>query len=216
MTSFSGQHLEIHLASPDHQQPLPINDQSPPRISVYSGEDITAIINALEQQKQSNQGPCRLAIISRNDKQLLQRTQQAKQLVIQKHHANADLQLAPGIYFRQTPLAGEVSFVFTGAASAYRTIGTQLLIAIPELADAVLLKFPCLAEMMQDFYQAETSQVISPFDQLKAASFLCQVHAELSQKILGLRPDATLGISSGETNALFALDVMARYVRDVY
>ena len=207
VASFSGQKQEVHLAAFTHHQHLQISDQSQPRINLYSGKDVDEVLQRLQQQQQSNQGPCRLAIVYDNDQVLYDRILRAKQFVKQQKKDKGDLKLDAGIYFRQTPLDGEVGFVFTGAASAYRTSGTELLVAIPELSDSVLQRFPCLAPVIQELYQGETSQPISPFDQLKASSFLCQVHAELSQKVLGLRPHATLGISSGETNALFALDV---------
>jgi 3-hydroxymyristoyl/3-hydroxydecanoyl-(acyl carrier protein) dehydratase/malonyl CoA-acyl carrier protein transacylase/1-acyl-sn-glycerol-3-phosphate acyltransferase len=58
-----------------------------------------------------------------------------------------------------------------------------------------------------------------PLDQLWGTSYLCQLHAELSRRVLRIAPNATIGYSSGESNALFAmgawndLDAMIRESR---
>ena len=47
---------------------------------------------------------------------------------------------------------------------------------------------------------------------------LCQIHADFSRQALGLAPAAAIGMSSGETNALFAFGVwweMAQMLEDV-
>src|SRR5262249_23413653 len=44
-----------------------------------------------------------------------------------------------------------------------------------------------------------------PLDQLSASSFLCQLHAMVTRRVLKLEPSATIGYSSGESNALFAM-----------
>ncbi len=43
-----------------------------------------------------------------------------------------------------------------------------------------------------------------PFQILQGCALLSQVHATLTQDWLGIKPDAVLGVSSGETNAMFA------------
>lgn len=55
--------------------------------------------------------------------------------------------------------------------------------------------------------ESELFSQMNGFDDLKAYSALCQVHAIFSQDYLNLQPDACIGISSGESNALFAMHV---------
>jgi acyl transferase domain-containing protein len=43
-----------------------------------------------------------------------------------------------------------------------------------------------------------------PFQVLQGCALLSQLHATLTQEWLGIRPDAVLGVSSGETNSMFA------------
>ncbi len=101
-----------------------------------------------------------------------------------------------------TPVWGEVAFVFTGAAAAYRGMGRDLFRAVPELADRMGER--CNIDPRVASWMFEDGASPSPFDQLKGSTVLCQAHADLARNVLGLRPTAVLGMSSGETNALFA------------
>jgi acyl transferase domain-containing protein/3-hydroxymyristoyl/3-hydroxydecanoyl-(acyl carrier protein) dehydratase len=108
--------------------------------------------------------------------------------------------LPEGMAFSDKPIGGEMAFVFTGAAAAYSGMGRDLLAAIPELA---LGHEPAVAEGMGWVFSDGGPR--HPLDQLWGASALCQIHAALSRRVLGLVPQATIGYSSGESNALFAM-----------
>ncbi|MFB3077274.1 MAG: hypothetical protein ACE1Y4_04635, partial [Lysobacterales bacterium] len=43
-----------------------------------------------------------------------------------------------------------------------------------------------------------------PFYQLAGCSYLCQLHAKIAAQLLGLKPTVAFGLSSGETNCMFA------------
>ena len=101
-------------------------------------------------------------------------------------------------------MAGEVGFVFTPAAAAYQGMGRELLFALPELGDQVIGKFPCLVHTQDWLAAAPRPAAADPFQVLQGCALLSQLHATLTQDWLGMRPQAVLGVSSGETNAMFA------------
>lgn len=105
------------------------------------------------------------------------------------------------------PIEGEIAFVFTGAAASYRGAGRDLLAALPALTCRLSERFSGLAEIAGWIYDPSPAGDLSPLQQLQCSSLLSQIHAELSMRILKLRPAAMIGLSSGETNSLFAAGV---------
>ncbi len=112
--------------------------------------------------------------------------------------------LPPDITFQPRPLTGDLAFVFTGSAAAYPGMGRELLTALPGLVDSVQRKFAALRAAASWVYDGSTARP-GDYQQLCGSSLLCQAHAALTLDVLGLQPRAALGISSGETNALYAL-----------
>ncbi|MBU2983761.1 polyketide synthase dehydratase domain-containing protein [Saccharophagus degradans] len=116
------------------------------------------------------------------------------------------INLAKNIYLSCEKLAGDVGFVFTGAASAYPGMGNALCSIFPTAVEQTLHKHPVFASCLP-WLQAEAKQVEGPFDVLQGCSLLSQIHACITQNILGVKPQAMLGVSSGETNSMFAAGV---------
>ncbi|QCG90694.1 type I polyketide synthase [Azospirillum sp. TSH100] len=112
---------------------------------------------------------------------------------------------AEGIHFRETPLAGVLAFAFTGAAAAYEGMGRELFLSMPDIGRSVTVRFPVLAQAADRLYGSAAP--LDAMAQLQTCALICQTHAEVSRSVLGLRPQAMLGLSSGETNALFAAGV---------
>ncbi len=104
-------------------------------------------------------------------------------------------------------ILGDIAFVFTGAAAAYRGAGRDLLTALPTLTCLLSKRFSGLAEIAGWIYDASQTADLTPLQQLQCSSFLSQIHAELTLRIFKLRPAAMIGLSSGETNLLFAAGV---------
>ncbi|MFI5312234.1 MAG: beta-ketoacyl synthase N-terminal-like domain-containing protein, partial [Gemmatimonadales bacterium] len=103
----------------------------------------------------------------------------------------------------KTPTGGEtggVALVFTGAGAAYPGAGRAMWQAIPALGADLAARAPRLAAELPRLLSGAP---LSLLDQLQLATLLSQSHAQLLAW-LGLRPDAMLGLSSGETNALLA------------
>jgi PfaB family protein len=187
-------------------------------IHVFSGADAVDLLQALERNEESNAGPARLVIVVQGDATFASQRSIARTALTRISPRPSPLAdasgselpaprpspLAKGIYFSPAPMPGEVGFVFTPAAAAYQGMGRELLFALPDLGDQVVGKFPCLART-QDWLAIEPRPAASdPFQVLQGCALLSQLHATLTQDWLGIKPDAVLGVSSGETNSMFA------------
>jgi acyl transferase domain-containing protein/3-hydroxymyristoyl/3-hydroxydecanoyl-(acyl carrier protein) dehydratase len=98
---------------------------------------------------------------------------------------------------------GGIAFVYTCAAAAYAGAARDLLSALPELAARLSRRFPDLDPIAGWLYEKSAAE-LDPLEQLLGSSFVCQLHTELTRGMLGIEPDAVIGLSSGETNSLFA------------
>ena len=191
----------------------PAIDHSPATsFHIYSGADANEMLRALEQGIESDAGPARLVIVTHDGTDFDAQVAQAKSLLSKRIAAGqtetpAPQPLGKSIYWSSAPMPGELSFVFTGAAAAYQGMGRELLLALPELGDDVIQKFPGLTRTQSWLSQANLADKHGPFEILQGCTLLSQVHAILTQEWLGLKPDAVLGVSSGETNSVFALNV---------
>ncbi len=169
------------------------------RLWVYSGADAQAVTAALREDVRSNRGPARLVLVGRSDELPALRTQALAHLE-QGEPAGAR------IHFRDAPIQGELAFAYAGAGAAYAGMGKDLLTQLPQLQQAVARRSRELACALH-WAIADGETTPSVAEQLWGASALSQLHSELSLNLLGLKPDAWLGYSSGETNALVAAGV---------
>lgn len=207
VTSFSGQQSITQLAADEMSRTRFTDKKDSPTIHVFSDANRQTLIEALKVQQESLGGPAKLVIINKPGVHLHEQIALAIQLLEQNKQPGKSLKLADDIYFSEQPIAGELAFVYTGAAAAYAGMGRELLMAMPELAERLSIRFSTLAEQAGWVYQSEDDQTVRPSDQLKGCSMLCQIHSELTLHVLGLKPTATLGMSSGETNALYAMGI---------
>ncbi|MFH1462932.1 MAG: beta-ketoacyl synthase N-terminal-like domain-containing protein [Pseudomonadota bacterium] len=169
-----------------------------PRLHVFAGQDQAEVRAALEEGREGDDGPARLVIVSSSEAEHALRRQRARAML------RDGTPPGPGVYFRNRPLEGDLAFAFAGAGAAYPGMGAELLRALPELGDHLVARFHGLPRAMGWAFTGAQPEVS---DMLWGASALCQLHAELSLGLLGLHPQAALGYSSGESNALFALGV---------
>jgi acyl transferase domain-containing protein/3-hydroxymyristoyl/3-hydroxydecanoyl-(acyl carrier protein) dehydratase len=183
----------------DEQTPAPpFLFGEPPRFHVYSGGSRADVLAALESGHESEEGPARLVLVASTDDDLRERHARARAL-LRGEEPNG----GSGIAFRERPIAGDLAFAFTGPAGTYRNAGRELALALPSLVDSVSSRWRGLRRAASWLY-AE-GRVPGAIEKLWGSSFVSQLHAELSLRVLGLRPQAAIGLSSGETNALFAL-----------
>jgi acyl transferase domain-containing protein/3-hydroxymyristoyl/3-hydroxydecanoyl-(acyl carrier protein) dehydratase/1-acyl-sn-glycerol-3-phosphate acyltransferase len=113
--------------------------------------------------------------------------------------------LPEGVFYHPRPIKGETALVFTGAAAAYAGMGRDLVLAFPHLVQNVSARCADVEKRAGWVYAAAPDTQPNDFEQLCGTSFLCQLHAEFTRRMLKVEPDAVIGLSSGETNALFAL-----------
>jgi 3-hydroxymyristoyl/3-hydroxydecanoyl-(acyl carrier protein) dehydratase/GNAT superfamily N-acetyltransferase len=155
------------------------------------------VIAALRADQPSLDGPARLVLVA-----------DEAGLPALRERALAHLQegapAGAAIHFCERPIRGELAFALAGAGAAYPGMGRELLLQLPQLGERLALRSSRLATALDAWWASETAEAET---QLWAASALSQLHLEFSRGVLGLRPDAWLGYSSGETNALFGAGV---------
>lgn len=172
---------------------------APPRLYVFSGVDQAAALAALNAGQQSAAGPARIVLVAANADELKARSEQARRWLA------GGGPVPEGVAFRESPIVGETAFVFTGAAAAYPGMGRELALALPKQVAAVAARCSEMKAATDWIYGPGDGLPTHPLDQLWGTSFVCQLHAEVTRQLLGIKPEATIGYSSGESNALFAM-----------
>ncbi|MGB9499307.1 MAG: beta-ketoacyl synthase N-terminal-like domain-containing protein [Dissulfuribacterales bacterium] len=176
-----------------------------PRLHIYSGKDQKKILDHLDSGFESDTGPARL-VLAANDTAQLEDLQKQSGVLLEKKQNIKNVFLAKGIYYCSQPYEGELAFVFTGPAGAYPQMGRDLFLAMPEIVEEVISRFGLNAkDTARWILDADKQEVQTPEVMLWRSSFLSQIHAVITQKYIGLKPQAAMGFSSGESNSLFAM-----------
>jgi acyl transferase domain-containing protein/3-hydroxymyristoyl/3-hydroxydecanoyl-(acyl carrier protein) dehydratase len=170
-----------------------------PRLHVYAGADRAAVIDALRRDLPNADGPARLVLIASDDEHDALRVRALA-------HLEQGAPAGHAIHYREHPLQGGIAFVFAGAGASYPGMGRALLQHLPQLQQGLAQRSQRLATALEWAFDP-TVERPSVVQQLWGSSALSQLHVELSERVLGLRADAWLGYSSGETNALVAAGV---------
>jgi acyl transferase domain-containing protein/3-hydroxymyristoyl/3-hydroxydecanoyl-(acyl carrier protein) dehydratase/1-acyl-sn-glycerol-3-phosphate acyltransferase len=193
---FGGTSATLRLAANGAAAPLHL--EPPPRLFVYGGADRGAVLRALDEGRESLQGPARLVLVAASDEERLSRA------AIARAHLEKGGPAPEGVAYRDAPIGGELAFVFTGAAASYVGMGRELALAMPAMTARLGARMSSMEEATAWIF-GPPADPRHPLEQLWASAFLCQLHAEISKGALGLSPQATIGYSSGESNALFAM-----------
>ena len=172
---------------------------APARLHVFSGANQETALAALRAGQQSSAGPARIVLVAASAEELATRSEQAQRWL------NNGGPAPEGVAFRAAPISGETAFVFTGAAAAYPGMGRDLALAMPKQVAAVAARCSEMKAATDWLYGPGDGNPTHPLDQLWGTSFVCQLHAEITRHVLDLKPQATIGYSSGESNALFAM-----------
>jgi acyl transferase domain-containing protein/3-hydroxymyristoyl/3-hydroxydecanoyl-(acyl carrier protein) dehydratase/1-acyl-sn-glycerol-3-phosphate acyltransferase len=188
--------LTVHLRSAGPAAPLLLD--ATPTLHVYSGENRDAVLGAIAAGRESEGGPARAVILASTPEELELRRAEAIRA------AERGAPMPDGVLFRERPIEGEMAFVFAGAAAAYPGMGRALALALPDAMARLHARFGTLPAAI-DWIHGAPRDPRHPLEQLCASTFLCQLHVEITRNDLGLRPSATIGYSSGESNALFAM-----------
>lgn len=169
-----------------------------PRPYVFSGANRTEVLDALERNRQSRSGPARLVVLAADRNQLTQRMRRAGRWL------RGEAPQPGWAVFRETPIHGEIAFVYTGGAAAYPGMGRELGLAFPQPVAELIAQCPLLVEAISWVYDGDTR----PNDavlRICGAAYLSHLHTHLTRYVLGITPHAALGYSSGESTALTAL-----------
>ncbi|MET7646459.1 beta-ketoacyl synthase N-terminal-like domain-containing protein [Streptomyces sp. NPDC005426] len=164
-----------------------------PRLHVFSGAGRQEVLAALASGAESSAGPARLALVADGDTALADRKEAARRWLTEGGARPAD------VLYRDRPVTGQTAFVYTNGSAAYPGMGHELMLALPSLGEAVREAHRALGTRLR---AAREPGVLG---QIWAAAELATVHTVFSREVLGLRPDAALGYSSGESTALVAL-----------
>jgi acyl transferase domain-containing protein/3-hydroxymyristoyl/3-hydroxydecanoyl-(acyl carrier protein) dehydratase len=171
----------------------------PLRLHVYSGPDRAGVLAALAAGRESGEGPARLALFAAHDADLADRTVHARQWLLGRAVRPA------ATAFQESPVAGEIAFVYSGGSMAYPGMGRDLMLAFPGQLDAVRQRCGDLRPAIGWALREAGSAATHPLDQIGGTSVLGQLHTRITTDLLGLHPDAALGYSSGESVSLAAL-----------
>lgn len=163
-----------------------------PRLYVFSGADRREVLAALESGTQSDTGPARLVLVA-DDDALPGRRGAARRWLADGGARPAD------VLYRDRPVTGRTAFVYTNGSAAYPGMGHELMLALPPLGEAVRAKHGAIGARLR----SGTGRGV--LDQIWGAAELAVHHTVFTRELLGLRPDAALGYSSGESAALVAL-----------
>lgn len=164
-----------------------------PRLHVFSGADRREVLAALDSGTESSAGPARLALVVDGDATAADRREAARRWLTEGGVRPAD------VLYRDGPVTGQTAFVYTNGSAAYPGMGHELMLALPSLGESVRDEHRALGTRLRS--RSEPGVL----GQIWAAAELASVHTVFSREVLGLRPDAALGYSSGESTALVAL-----------
>ncbi|MFZ5781267.1 MAG: beta-ketoacyl synthase N-terminal-like domain-containing protein [Pseudomonadota bacterium] len=202
-TAFAGQQLSVEMVN--GSKPVPIlRKNEAVWLRCYGAHSRSDLLRALESGRSVTLegASCRLAVVARDRAEF-----EARLAACRAALGEGTMPQGRGIHYHEGPALGEAALVFAGA-NTYPGMGRDFLLAFPEIGEALVDRFPIAAEIADALYgPSGNAFAAEPFGALKAASLVCQAHALAADRILGLKPAAVLGLSSGETNSLFAFDV---------
>lgn len=159
-----------------------------------AGKDKDALATKVASGKTGGRGACRIALLASSAEEL-----EAKKTEAQIYLSRGEAPSGDGLHFGEGKAKGELAFMFTGSAAVYPRMGRGLLMAFPDLCQ----KLSGL-DKAQEIAPLLMRSRLSEFEQLCAGTLISQAHAFLLLDILGIKPQAALGLSLGESNALFA------------
>lgn len=176
-----------------------------PGLEVHRAGSVAALARRLEAGEASGgAGPYRLALVAPEPGGLARRRRDAAAALKKGTEPGAFTSLGEGIYLGTGEPPGELAFVFTGPAGAYRGMGRELLLAFPELRDLLAGGYQTMDSAVGWIYGSPEADV-PPAKKLWASSIMSQLHARFTQDVLGLEATAAIGYCSGETNSLYAM-----------
>ena len=181
-------------ALPEPPSPTPDMLRPTPHLYFAAAATRPALGKRVASCKAGGTGRVRIAILAKDAASLAE-----KQASVAAGLSEKLAPTGPGIWFGEGEPEGELAFAFTGSAASYPRMGRGLLMAFPDVAETLnaLLKAQAMTPLL-------AKSALSEFEQLCAVSLVTQAHAILLRDVLELTPQAAIGLSLGESNALFA------------
>lgn len=200
-------------------KPFAATDQ--PVMEIYSATNRDGLIANIESGSTGDDGLCRAALVGVPEDMLKLRARAISSISTSGQSKSRMTNWSlDGISFSEAPLAGEVAFAFTGAASAYPGMGSDLFLGLPAISSEVASDMPESAIAMKIASDPTDDRHQLPAVQLAGSSYLSQLHARICMDLLKLQPTVAMGLSSGETNSMFAfgawqdMDALRRDIAD--
>ena len=199
--SSAGAAYRVRLTPGDRAEPLVATGTA--RLRVYAGATRRELLLRVAGGAAGGDGGCRLAVSGASDREVEDRVRHAATALAQPGIGSGEV--APGVYFREQPIEGEVSVVFTGPAGAYHGMAAELALAFPEIVGQLLERSELPVDAAGWIYEPSLRERSpEPGSKLWAASLVSQFHYRLLCELAEVRPHAVLGFSAGESNALLA------------
>lgn len=190
-------HASTHIRAdiiPDPARPSPDMLRPTPYLYWASAGSPGTLSKKLSEGKSGGRGKYRIALVANSETDLnTLKDTSIRQLM------DGEKPQGENIFYGEGDPEGEMAFAFTGSAASYPRMGRSFLAAFPEIR-----------EKLADITAAQTltsllgKSSLTEFEQLCAVSLVTQAHTFLLRDFLELQPDAALGLSLGESNALFA------------
>jgi acyl transferase domain-containing protein/3-hydroxymyristoyl/3-hydroxydecanoyl-(acyl carrier protein) dehydratase/1-acyl-sn-glycerol-3-phosphate acyltransferase len=165
-----------------------------PRATRYAAESLSGLVTRVRSGSPGGEGPWRLAGLGDPDAEAL-----CAALSEVVEPPSSPREVARGWWLGHGA-AGELAWVFTGAAAAYPGAGRALLRAFPGVGTSLAERAP---RLVRELPRLQGDSPLSLVDQLQLATLVSQAHTAFLRS-LGVRADACLGLSSGETNSYLA------------
>ncbi|MEZ5954513.1 MAG: beta-ketoacyl synthase N-terminal-like domain-containing protein [Hyphomonas sp.] len=173
---------------------LPDRLRPPPFFFYAAASTYEKLAERIEDRKPGGRGKARIAVVHEAEEGFEAALRQAvKALKRQSAPSGA------GVYFGEGTPEGELALVFTGSAAVYPRAARRLLMALPEIGRKL-----SSIRQAQEIAKLLSHSVLSEYEQLCTGTLVSQAHAILLLDIMEVEPDAALGLSLGESNALFA------------
>ncbi|MGI9418709.1 MAG: beta-ketoacyl synthase N-terminal-like domain-containing protein, partial [Geminicoccaceae bacterium] len=166
-----------------------------PHLYWARAESMSALARYVQQGGRGGRGPARIAILAPDPEVLAERRAAAAE-ALEQDRAPADR----NVYFGQGDPDGEMAFVFTGSAAYYPKMGRGLLMAFPDVAHKIASTYPGADRLAGMLAKPD----LPTRDQLAVTALISMTQTALLRDHLGIEPDAAIGLSLGESNALAA------------
>lgn len=174
-----------------------------PIIKRYAANSANELIEMLEADLESNHGAYRCAITC-----LQNQLSYHMKLAVEAIKKDPErIFFSRGVSYCNQSVDGKLAFVFPGSGAAYPGVAESVSRIYPELLASCSTSNKIYKEVPSWAFNSGQEPGVDYLDDTIITQAVNQLHAAYLQEILCLQPDAVLGISIGEINALYAFGV---------